>query len=184
MALALAILSLWLAAASPVMAGSGGDYRIGKGDILRIVTWKEPELSIEKTMVRLDGKITFPLLDDVQAEGLSTLELKQLIEKRLAKFVESPLVTVTVLETVSQKYYILGEVQQTGEYPLTKNMTVLQAFAVAGGFTEWASKSEILLVRKTGDKETILRINYKDIVKGKDLNSNITLQADDTIIVP
>ncbi|MFH1154524.1 MAG: polysaccharide biosynthesis/export family protein [Pseudomonadota bacterium] len=168
----------------PAMGGEATGYKIGKGDVVSIITWKEPELSIERTTVRLDGKITFPLLDDVQAEGMTTIDLKQLIEKRLTKYVESPLVTVTVLETVSQKYYILGEVAKTGEYPLLKNMTVLQAFAVAGGFTEWASKSEILLVRKVNGKDNILRINYKDIIKGKDLSENIVIQADDTIIVP
>jgi len=165
-------------------SGSSGSYKIGKGDILRIITWKEPDLSVEGTAVRLDGKITFPLLDDVQAEGLSTMDLKRVIESRLKKFVESPLVTVTILNTVSQKFYILGEIMNTGEYPLVKNMNVMQAFAVAGGFTEWASKKEIILVRTKGGKQEIIRINYKDIVKGKNFSDNIMLQADDTIIVP
>lgn len=163
---------------------AGGEYRIGKGDILRIVTWKEPDLSMESTMVRLDGKITFPLLDDVQAAGLSTMALKRVIEQGLSRFVEAPQVTVTILETVSQKFYILGEVQKTGEFALVKSMTVLQAFAVAGGFTEWASKNEIILVRKVDGQDTITRISYKDIIKGKELEANIMIQADDTIIVP
>lgn len=159
-------------------------YRIGKGDRLMILTWKEPALSLEETVVRLDGKITFPLLNDVQAEGLSTMELKAVLEKRLASFIEAPLVTVTVLEAASQKFYILGEVMNTGEYPLVKHMKVLQAFAIAGGFTEWASKKEILVLRMEGGKETIIRVNYKDIIKGKSFEDNITIKADDTIIVP
>ncbi|MBF0467966.1 MAG: polysaccharide biosynthesis/export family protein [Desulfamplus sp.] len=159
-------------------------YRIGKGDILRVLVWKEPDLSIESAIVRLDGKITLPLIDDVQAEGLSTMELKYIIESTLGKFVEAPLVTVILLEPASQKYYILGEIEKVGEYPITKKMTVMQAFTVAGGFTEWAAKKEIILFRIVDGKEKITRINYKDIIKGKDFKYNVTIQADDIIIVP
>jgi polysaccharide export outer membrane protein len=93
-------------------------------------------------------------------------------------------VTVHVTNPGSQRFYILGEVQNTGEYPLVKHLTVLQAFAVAGGFTEWASKKEIILLRTEDGKDKLFRINYKAITKGKDLNQNIKLKADDTIIVP
>jgi polysaccharide export outer membrane protein len=85
---------------------------------------------------------------------------------------------------LSQKFYILGEVLKTGEYPLVKHLTVLQAFALAGGFTEWASKKEIILLRNEGGRDKIYRINYKDIAKGKDFSQNIKLRPDDTIIVP
>jgi polysaccharide export outer membrane protein len=163
---------------------SANDYVIGAGDVLEIVTWKEPDLSREEILVRTDGKISFPLLNDVQAAGLTPLEMKQNMEAALKDFVESPFVTITVTSTASKKIYILGEVVNTGEYPLTKNLTVLQAFALAGGFTEWASKDEIVLMRKEDGKEKIYRINYKNIVKGKDLSQNLKLQADDTIIVP
>ena len=160
------------------------EYTIGVGDILDIVTWKEPDFSKEEVLVRLDGKISFPLLDEVQAAGLSPLQLKRNIEVRLKEFVASPSVTVSVRNAASQRFYILGEVAHTGEYPMVKNLTVLQAFALAGGFTEWASKKEIILLRKEGDKEIVLRINYKDIIKGKDLKQNVAINADDTIIVP
>ena len=163
---------------------SAQDYKIGAGDILEIVTWKEPDLSRAEILVRTDGKISFPLLNDVQAAGLTPLEMKRTIEAGLKDFVESPFVTVTVLVTASKKFYILGEVLNTGEYPLTKNLTVLQAFALAGGFTEWASKKEIVLMRMEDGKEKLYRINYKNIIKGKDLSQNLRLQADDTIIVP
>jgi polysaccharide export outer membrane protein len=163
---------------------SAHDYEIGAGDILEIVTWKEPDLSRAQILVRTDGKISFPLLNDVQAAGLTPLEMKGNIEAGLKDFVESPFVTVTVMLTASKKFYILGEVLNTGEYPLTKNLTVLQAFALAGGFTEWASKKEIVLMRMEDGKEKLYRINYKNIVKGKDLSQNLKLQADDTIIVP
>ncbi len=159
-------------------------YKIGSGDILEIITWKEPDFSREAILVRLDGKITFPLLDDVQAAGQTPMQLKAEIESGLTDFVESPVVTVTVMNPLSQKFYILGEVARTGEYQLVKKLSVLQAFALAGGFTEWASKKEIILFRHEDGKEKIIRINYKNIVKGKDFSQNILIKADDTIIVP
>ncbi|WP_054031637.1 polysaccharide biosynthesis/export family protein [Desulfatitalea tepidiphila] len=163
---------------------STDEYRIGKGDILEIVTWKEPDFSREEIVVRLDGKISFPLLNDVQAAGRTTTELKSTIEKALKEYVSAPTVTVTVTNAASQRFYILGEVVNTGEYPLTKNLTVLQAFALAGGFTEWASKKEIILFRQVDGKEKVIRINYKDIVNDKDFSQNVKILADDTIIVP
>ena len=163
---------------------SGQDYQIGASDILEITTWKEPDFTREEVLVRLDGKLTFPLLNDVQAAGLTTLDLKGVIENGLKDYVANPVVTVNVRQPLSKRFYILGEVQRTGEYPLVKHLTVLQAFALAGGFTEWASKKEIILLRHEDGKDKIYRINYKNIVKGKDLSQNIKLKADDTIIVP
>lgn len=158
-------------------------YKIGSGDILEITTWKEPDFT--KTLsVRIDGKITFPLLDDIRAGGLTTLQLKKKIEDGLKDYIETPLVTVTVKGSQSQKFYILGEVSKTGEYELVKNLTILQAFALAGGFTEWASKKEIILIRHEDGKEKIMRINYKNIARGRDFSQNIRIKANDTIIVP
>jgi polysaccharide export outer membrane protein len=159
-------------------------YQIGIGDILEITTWKEPDFSRQNVMVRTDGKISFPLLNDFPAAGLSPMELKYNIEKGLKAYVAHPVVTVHITNPVSQKFYVLGEVKRTGEYPLTKHLTVLQAFALAGGFTEWASKKEIILLRHEGGQDEIYRINYKDITKGQDFNQNLKLQTDDTIIVP
>jgi len=163
---------------------TGNEYLIGSGDLLQIVTWKEPDFSLEDVLVRIDGKITFPLLNDVQAAGLTPLDLKRDIEAKLKAYVGTPVVTVTVRVPSSKQFYILGEVMRTGEYPLVKHLTVLQAFALAGGFTEWASKKEIILLRTEGGKDKIHRINYKNIVKGQDLSQNLKLRADDTIIVP
>ena len=159
------------------------EYKIGVGDILRINTWKEPDLSLEAAMVRSDGIITFPLIDDIQAQGSTTMELKAKIEKKLAEYVEAPNVTITLANPTSQKFYILGEVMSTGEYPIIKKITVMQAFALAGGFTEWASKNEILLIRRSDGQKTTITIRYKDILKG-DFSKDIALKADDTIIVP
>lgn len=165
--------------------GTVGDpYQIGVGDILEIITWKEPDFSRENVLVRSDGKISFPLINDFPAAGLSPTELKFNLEKALKAYVDHPVVTVHVTDPMSQKFYILGEVQRTGEYPLIKHLTVLQAFALAGGFTEWASKKEIILLRHEGGRDKIFRINYKDITKGVDFSQNLKLKADDTIIVP
>lgn len=160
------------------------EYRIGNGDLLEIVTWKEPDFSREEILVRLDGKISFPLLDDIKASGKTPTELKKSIEEGLKKYVAAPNVTVTVRNAGSQRFYILGEVTNTGEYPLVKNLSVLQAFALAGGFTEWASKKEIILFRKEGGKDKVIQINYRDITRDKDFSQNVIIQADDTIIVP
>jgi polysaccharide export outer membrane protein len=159
-------------------------YQIGIGDILGITTWKEPDFTRENVLVRTDGKISFPLLNDFPAAGLSPMELKYNLEAGLKAFVSNPVVTVHIIDPISQKFYILGEVMRTGEYPLVKHLTVLQAFALAGGFTEWASKKEIILLRHEGGKDQIFRINYKDIANGKDFSQNLKLKTDDTIIVP
>jgi len=180
---------LFLGFANPAICADAtvldkSDYSIGSGDILEITTWKEPDFSREEVLVRIDGKITFPLLNDIKAEGLSPIHLKRILEDSLKAYVETPVVTVTIQSPNSKRFYILGEVIRTGEYPLVKNLTVLQAFALAGGFTEWASKKEIILFRREGGQEKILRVNYKNIVKGKDFSQNIMIKADDTIIVP
>jgi polysaccharide export outer membrane protein len=174
---------------SSVKLGSIGEtlvdsYQIGIGDILGITTWKEPDFTRENVLVRTDGKISFPLLNDFPAAGLSPIELKYNIEAGLKSYVSNPVVTVHIVDPISQKFYILGEVMRTGEYPLVKHLTVLQAFALAGGFTEWASKKEIILLRHEAGKDKIFRINYKDITKGKDFSQNLKLRVDDTIIVP
>ena len=161
-----------------------GTYIIGAGDILEITTWKEEDFSRAEILVRLDGMITFPLINDIQAKGRTPIQVKQDIEEKLKDYVENPVVTVTVRSSGSKRFYILGEVANTGEYPLVKGLTVLQAFALAGGFTEWASKKEIILMRNEDGKQKIYRVNYKDLIKGKVFSQNIKIQPDDTIIVP
>lgn len=184
----LALCLIGFAFAVPVCADEKKDqasvYTIGVGDVLEIVTWKEPDFSREEIVVRLDGNISFPLLNDVVAAGRTPVALKKTIEAKLKKYIASPSVTVTIRNAASQRFYILGEVVNTGEYPLVKDLTVLQAFALAGGFTEWASKKEIILYRKENGKEQVYRINYKDIVKNQNFKQNIQIRVDDTIIVP
>lgn len=161
------------------------NYKIGIGDVLDIVTWKEADFSRDNIVVRLDGKISFPLLDEIVAAGLTPLQLKKHISSLLKKFIDSPNVTVVVRSPVSQRFYVLGEVVRTGEYPIQKELTIIQAFAMAGGFTEWATKKEIILIRKKLDGGTdVIKVDYKKLSQGKGLENNIILKADDTIIVP
>jgi polysaccharide biosynthesis/export protein len=179
----ISILSFLIISAVPLFAFAQNVYRIQAGDILEILTWNEPGFTRSVT-VRTDGKVSFPLLDDIQAAGREPFEVKQEIQQKLKGFVNNANVTVLVNVSVPQKFFVLGEVKRTGEYELKKGMTILQAFAVAGGFTEWATKNEIILLRKETGQDTIVRVDYKKIVKGQDLGQNLFIQANDTIVVP
>ncbi len=159
------------------------EYIIGPTDILEIHVWREPDLS-RTIPVRPDGKITLPLLNDVQASGLTPLELKAGIEKRLAEFVESPTVSVAVLEIHSKNIFVLGQVESPGRYPLQQGLTVLQALSLAGGLAEWADKGDVVILRKENGKQSRIKFDYKNVSKGKNLEKNIVLQPGDTIIVP
>nr|HDN01144.1 polysaccharide export protein [Deltaproteobacteria bacterium] len=161
----------------------GDEYLIGPTDILEIHIWREPDLS-RTIPVRPDGKITLPLLNDVQASGLTPMELKAGIEKGLAKFIESPVVSVAVQEIHSKNIFVLGQVESPGQYPLQQDLTVVQALSLAGGLAEWADQSGIVILRKENGKQRRIKFNYKDVSKGKHLEENIVLKAGDTIIVP
>jgi len=159
-------------------------YLIGSGDLLKIITWTGADFTKEEMVVRIDGKITLPLLNDIQAVGKTPLQLKKEIEKSLAVFVESPTITVIVKNQASKRFYIIGEVLHDGEYPLTKSLTALQAIALAGGFTQEASTDEILLIREHPGGNVTFRINYQELMKGENLDTNISIQPNDTIIIP
>ena len=158
------------------------DYKIGKSDVLEINVWKEEDLT-KTVRVRKDGKITMPLLDDVQAAGLTPGELKETIQNGLKDYLDSPTVTVIVQAQESRRYYIIGEVKQTGEFELIKDLSVVQAITKAGGFTEWADKDDILLLRRNDWGEQRIKVDYDAIVSGRKGKQNVQLQADDTIIV-
>jgi polysaccharide export outer membrane protein len=163
--------------------GVGDDYVIGPTDVLEVNVWREPSLS-RIVPVRPDGKISLPLLDDVEAAGLTALQLKTTLERDLARFVENPTVSVSVQEIQSKNIYILGKVNTPGQYPLRQGLTVLQALSLAGGFAEWADEGDIVIVRQEAGKQRRIDFNYKSASKGKRLEENILLQPGDTIIVP
>lgn len=158
-------------------------YKIGPNDILNIYVWKEPELT-QDVFVMPDGRITFPLIGEIMAQGRTVTEIKEAITERLKNYITAPEVTVIVKEIRSHRIYIIGKVNQLGPYPLEPDMTVLQALSAAGGFTEWADTKNILIVRREGEKEEQLRFNYKDFISGKNVEQNITLKPNDTIVVP
>jgi polysaccharide export outer membrane protein len=159
------------------------NYIIGSEDVLYIHVWKEEHLS--KTVpVRMDGKISLPLIDEIQAAGLTPLQLKELLVKRLKEFVDIPNISVMVMEANSFKVYISGQVKNPGVYRLRSETSLLQIIPMAGGFTDWANQKKILIIRKENGREKRITVNYKKIVKGEDPGSNLILKAGDTIIVP
>ncbi|MBI5584201.1 MAG: polysaccharide biosynthesis/export family protein [Deltaproteobacteria bacterium] len=158
-------------------------YIIGPEDVLDIFVWKETELS-RRVPVRLDGKISIPLLGEIHAAGLTPLMLKQLLIQKLQEYIDVPNVTVTVMEVNSFKVYVSGQVAKPGVYTLRSETTMLQIIPMAGGFTEWANQRKILLVRKEGGQEKRFTVNYKKIISGEEPGNNLTLKPGDTIVVP
>jgi polysaccharide biosynthesis/export protein len=159
------------------------NYLIGAQDVLDISVWKEPELT-RAVPVRPDGKISMPLLNDVQAAGLTPSQLAANITTGLKKFVTDPQVTIIVTAINSQRVYILGEVTRAGAYPLLPNMTVLQALSNGGGFTQFANLKKIYVLRVENGKQEKHPFNYKDVIAGKAADQNIFLKPGDTIVVP
>jgi polysaccharide biosynthesis/export protein len=169
------------AAATPD-ASTGSDYVIGSDDVLQISVWKEPDLH-ETLPVRPDGKISMPLLNDVQAAGLTPLQLKDSITEKLKKYISDPRVTVVVTAMNSRRIFVTGEVTHTGPMPLLPHMTMLQALAQAG-FTQFANLKSIYLLRTENGKQVKLPFNYKEVVKGNHPEQNIALRPGDTVVVP
>jgi len=159
------------------------NYVIGPEDELNIDVWREPDIT-RAVPVRPDGKISLPLLNDVQAAGLTPMQLTMEITTRLKKFVADPQVTVIVTKVNSKRIHILGEVVRAGAYPFVPNMTVLEALSSAGGFTPFAKQSKIYVVRKENGKEVRLLFNYKEVRSGHRPDQNISLKPGDTVVVP
>jgi len=159
------------------------EYKIGPQVVLRIDVWKEPDIS-RITPVRPDGKISLPLLNDVQAAGLTALQLAASLRESLSKYLNDPQVTVSVNEINSRRVYLTGEVARPGALPLLPNMTVLQALASGGGFTQFAKLKNIYVLRTEDGKQVKHPFNYKEVVKGNLAEQNIELLPGDVIVVP
>jgi polysaccharide export outer membrane protein len=164
-------------------AQESSPYLIGATDVLNIYVWKEPDLTQDVTVLP-DGKITFPLIGDIQAQGRTVTELKKDITDKLKDYVTAPEVTVVVRQVNSRNIYTLGKLNTPGPYPLAPGMTVIQALSVAGSFAEWADEKNIRVIRREGGKEIQYRFNYKDFISGKNIEQNILLKPNDTIVVP
>jgi polysaccharide biosynthesis/export protein len=159
-------------------------FVIGNDDLLAINVWKEPDIS-RSIPVRSDGRISLPLVGEVQATGRTPLQLEEDIASRLRSYIAEPEVTVMVQEIHSQKFNILGQVAKPGSYPLELATTVLDAIAAAGGFKDFANQRHVYILRQNpGGGESRIAFNYKNVIKGKNLQQNIKLEPRDTIVVP
>jgi polysaccharide biosynthesis/export protein len=158
-------------------------FVIGNDDVLAINVWKEPDIS-RSIPVRSDGKISLPLVGEVQAAGLTPLNLEKDIAGKLKNFISEPEVTVMVQQVNSQKFNVLGQVVRPGSFVIANSPTVLDAIALAGGFRDFAKQKSIYVLRQGASAESRIPFNYKDVSQGKNLTQNIKLQPGDTIIVP
>jgi polysaccharide export outer membrane protein len=153
------------------------EYKLSREDVVEVTVWKEPELS-RTVPIRPDGKITLPLIGDMQAEGLKPAELEQNVQKSLASLVRDPRVTVIVHDVNGAKVYVTGAVLHAGAFPLRSQMSVLQALAMAGGLGEFADRGEISVLRADGRR---VQVDYDDLVHGR---SKVSLGPGDTVVVP
>jgi polysaccharide export outer membrane protein len=159
------------------------DFLLGPEDVLDVLVWKNQDLS-RTVAIRPDGKISLPLIGDVQAAGVTTSQLRDSIKQHLKEYKETPEVSVILKEINSLSVFIMGEVVKPGKLQLRTEATLLQAITLSGGFTQYANSDKILLLRREGGHETRRRISYKEIVNGKNPEANVILKSGDTIVVP
>jgi polysaccharide biosynthesis/export protein len=164
-------------------AATDGDYRIGPEDVLQIFVWKNETLTRSVT-VRPDGKISLPLLEDVQASGRTTRELREFLTQRLVEYMPAPEVSVIVTDVRSMKISVIGEVPKPGRYELKSKTTVLDILALAGGFGQFASRSKIVILRPEGEKMKRIPFNYNKVISTGGEEENFFLQPGDIVIVP
>jgi len=158
-------------------------YIIQPSDVLQIFVYKEPTLS-GKVTVLPDGRISFPLIQDMQAAGLNPGQLKAKIEEALKEYLDAPNVTVTVEAIQSYKVYVEGKVGKSGMIMSEKPINVLQALAIAGGLSEFANPAETVIIRNSGEDSTLYRFNYPEAIKGKNFSQNMLLRSGDVVVVP
>ena len=162
---------------------SKNPYKIGPSDLLDIQVWNEPDVS-KQVRVLIDGTIVLPLVGQINAAGLTPSQLSQSLRKKLSEYIAEPEVTVMVLEGKYNRYFIVGQIQNPGEYYIDYPISILQAIARAGGFQEWAKKSKIFVIRQTKSGEERIEFNYDEFVKGDKKVKNIEIVSGDTIIIP
>jgi polysaccharide export outer membrane protein len=159
-------------------------YVIGAGDVLTVNVWKEPEASVLAAAVRPDGMISVPIVKDVQAAGLTPLELQAVLADKFGKFFRGADVSVIVKEIHSQRVYVIGAVKKEGAIDMKTPLTVLQAVAEAGGLNDYAKRSKIYILRKSNGKEARLPFDYSAVIRGSHGEQNVTLEVGDTVVVP
>jgi polysaccharide export outer membrane protein len=159
-------------------------YRIGCGDTLQIMVWKEPDASVPAAIVRPDGKIAMPLLKEIAVANLTPAEAEHVIGTGLRKYIQDADVTVVVSNISSRKAYIVGAVHKEGPIPLQYPMSVLQAISEAGGLTDYAKRKKIYVLRTANGTAHRIPFNYEAVIKGEQVDRNIPLEPNDTIVVP
>lgn len=172
------------AAVVPVRPATPTGYVIGVDDVLSILFWRDKDLSAPEITVRPDGKVTLPLLNDVQAAGLTPEQLRDTVLDAARKYIEDPNPTVIVKEIKSRKVFITGQVEKPGPYPLNGTVTVLQLIATAGGLRDFADGKNISVIRVREGKQSVFEFNYQDLLKKRYLSQNIELTPGDTVVVP
>ena len=158
-------------------------YQLGPEDVIEVSVWKEPDLT-KQIVVRPDGKISYPLIGDIQVAGKTVKQVQEEISKRLEKFVTDAQVTVILLKTQNYKIYVVGKVNKPGEFVVGRPANVMQALAMAGGLTPFASPGKIIVIRRSGGNEQTFPFDYKSVAKGEFLEQNITLLPGDVVVVP
>ena len=183
----LAFLAASVAVQSPAFAAENGKpidhYKIQPGDVLAVSVWKEEDL-IQEVIVRPDGQITFPLVGEAKAASNSIEDLRQLIAKRLKKYIPDPVVTVSVRQLSGNTIYVLGKVNRPGVFPIVRDVDVMQALSLAGGTSTYAALNDIKILRRKDGKLRAHSFKYAEVEKGKRLDQNIVLEAGDVVVVP
>jgi polysaccharide export outer membrane protein len=172
-----------VAAPAPAAVPTPPDYVIGPDDVLAVVFWRDKDMSSE-VAVRPDGKISLPLLNDVQAAGLTPPQLRARLTELSQEYLDDPNVTIVVRQINSRKVFITGQVNKAGTYPLSGPTTVLQLIAMAGGIAEYANGKKIVVMRTENGRQVSFPFNYADVVARRKLAQNIELRPGDTVIVP
>jgi len=164
-------------------ADPGNAYVVLPGDVLQISVWKEPDLQLE-VLVRPDSAFSFPLAGDISTKGLSVVELQAELAQRLSRYISNPVVTISVTQVLGNKIYVIGQVNNPGDFVVNPQVDVMQALSMAGGLTAFAATSDIKILRRTGQSQTAIAFKYNDVLKGRDLKQNIVLQSGDIVVVP
>jgi polysaccharide biosynthesis/export protein len=183
-ALRLGAFCLWAACLAPsALAQQPPDYTVNAGDTLDVAVWKEPDLT-KTVIVRPDGKFSFPLAGEIVAVGRSVAQIQTDIGNRLKTYIPDPAVSVAVKSLDGCKIYVIGQVNKAGAFVMNPRINVLQALSVAGGMTPFASSNDIIVLRGSGAAGHVLQFHYAEVVKGRNLNQNVLLEAGDVVLVP
>ncbi len=170
-----------------IYAQDGGEpsnaYTVLPGDILQISVWKEPDLQLE-VLVRPDAAFSFPLAGDISTKDLSVVALQEELTRRLGQYISDPVVTVSVKEVLGNKIYVIGQVNNPGQFVVNPQVDVMQALSMAGGLSTFAATNDIKILRRTGPRQTAISFRYNDVIKGRNLDQNIILHSGDIVVVP